>query len=594
MSARTILSCLVVVGLSAAAAEAEEKSAAIAHIRLAGSLDETPLPEDPLFGAGENLQSKLDRIRKARNDASIQGLLLHLDGLEVGWGKLHELRQAVRDVRAAGKKVFAYVDSGAISDYLVALACDEVCLPESAWLMLIGLNGSMSFYRDLFDKIGVQADMLQMGDFKGAAEPYTRSSMSKELRQQLESLLADLYDRGLVELIVQSRSGKQWTAEQVKKLIDQGPYTARAALSAGLIDRVAYAHEYQAAIQKMMGTEPVRLVRNYGRPKEEKIDLSNPFNLLRLLSPPEKAASKKPKIALLYATGVIVHGKGGPDLFGQNLTGSLGMIEAIRQAEEDATVKAIVLRVDSPGGSALASDLIWNELNRCQKPVVASMSDTAASGGYYLSMAARKIYAEPGTLTGSIGVVGGKIVIGGLEKKIGLNTEVISRGAHAGLYSSNAPFSESERRAVTSLMKDTYEQFLDKALAGRKKAGKGMTRAQLEALAGGRIWTGRQAHANGLVDELGTLADAIAEARKMAGVDPSAELDLLVLPKPRSFLDSLLDSHSDTRSPLADSARLALLKEVPGLAEQLRAAAPLLHLRHEPVWAVMPGQLRVR
>src|SRR5262249_33323179 len=252
-----------------------------------------------------------------------------------------------------------------------------------------------------------------------------------------------------------------------------------------------------------------------------------------LMAGPKLKLSFGPKIAVIYATGPIVSGKSSADLFGEGTVGSTTMVEAIRKAEEDGTVKAIVLRVDSPGGSALASDLIWNELAKSKKPVVASMSDVAASGGYYISTAAKKIYAEPGTLTGSIGVVGGKLVIGGLEDKIGLKTEIISRGANANIMSSTTPFSESERKAWTAMMKDVYEQFLTKALAGRKKAGKSMTREDLEKLAGGRVWTGRQAKANGLIDELGTLEDAITAAKEMAGMAKSADPELMILPKPR-------------------------------------------------------------
>src|SRR5205085_10645617 len=204
--------------------------------------------------------------------------------------------------------------------------------------------------------------------------------------------------------------------------------------------------------------------------------------------------------------------------FGEESCGARTMVEAIRQAENDKTVKAIVLRVDSPGGSALGSDLIWNELRRSKKPIIASMSDVAASGGYYISMAAKKIYAEPGTLTGSIGVVGGKIALAGLYDKVGITTDVIQRGANAGIFASDEPFSPTEREALTALMKDIYDQFVDQALAGRQKAGKKMTREGLLKIAGGRIWTGRQAKENGLVDELGSLVDAVAAAKNVAGL----------------------------------------------------------------------------
>jgi protease-4 len=224
------------------------------------------------------------------------------------------------------------------------------------------------------------------------------------------------------------------------------------------------------------------------------------------------------------------------------------------------------------------------------------MSDVAASGGYYISMGAGKIYAEPGTLTGSIGVVGGKLVIGGLEDKIGLKTDTISFGQNANIFSTTTPFSDSERKVITALMRDIYDQFLNKALEGRKKAGKQMTREDLEKLAAGRIWTGRQAKENGLIDELGTLEDAIADAKEMGGIGKDKEAELLILPKPRSFLDVLLESRSDPDAEMKSSSiRLApLLHGLPELAGPLRSAEALLQLRGEPVWVVLPYRIEMR
>ncbi|HLX61484.1 MAG TPA: signal peptide peptidase SppA [Planctomycetota bacterium] len=581
----------ILAGVAFAADEA--KTATIAHIKLSGSLDETPVPEDPIFGGvgAENFRIKLDRIKKAKNDPAIQALYLQLDGISTRWGKLDELRRAIADFRKSGKKTYAYLSSGDSHDYLVAVACDEIVAPESGWLMLTGMRAEVSFYKDLFEKLDIKADMLQMGDFKGAAEPYTRSAMSPQFRKQMETVLDDYFEKSFVETIAQSRGGKKWTPEQVKKLIDEGPYTAKAALAAGLIDRVAYTSELQESLKADLKASRVDFAVNYGRNKGEDIDLSSPFALLKLFAPQKTTESTKPKVAVIYGTGVIVTGKGGGGLLGGETMGATTMIEAIRQAENDATVKAIVLRVDSPGGSALASDLIWNELRSSKKPVIASMSDVAASGGYYISMAAQKIFAEPSTLTGSIGVVGGKLAVGGLEKNVGLTTDIISRGANAGILSSNAAFSESERKAMTALMKDVYEQFLEKALLGRKKAGREMTRADLDNLAAGRVWTGRQAKANGLIDELGTLDDAIAFARKQAGMAEN-DTDLLILPKPPNFLDALVDMKADTKAPLG--AKLPIVRALPELFEKLRGIEGLLQLRGEPVWVVLPADVNVK
>ncbi len=582
---------LAVFGLAVAAlpARAEEKTVSLAHIKLSGSLDESPPSADPLFGAGsENFKAKLDRIKKARKDPAIGGLYLQIDSVGMGWAKLDEMSRAIADFRKSGKKAFAYLEAGSTKDYLLALACDEVCVPESGWILLTGLRAEVSFFKDLFEKIGVKADMLQMGDFKAAAEPFMRSSMSKPAREQLTRVLDDYYDHNIVARIVRSRSAQKFTAEQVKKLIDEGPYTARGALKAGLIDRVGYREDFRAGMKKHLQADSLKIVKDYAKKKSEDIDFSNPFALLKLLAPPKLTSSKGPKIAVIYAVGVITTGKSEEGLFGAETVGSTTLVQAIRQAEHDDTVKAIVLRVDSPGGSALASDLIWNELRHSKKPVIASMSDVAASGGYYISMAAKKIYADPGTLTGSIGVVSGKLAVGGTFNKIGIKTEVISRGANSGIFSAEKPFTDSERKALTAMMKDIYDQFLDKALEGRKKAGKKMTRDELVNLAGGRIWTGRQAKENGLIDELGSLDDAIAAARGMTDLPAGKEPELLILPKSKGFLDTLLEEKLGSRVPA-----MQLLRDVPELRRQLRSLDAMLQLRGQPVWMTLPYRIDI-
>jgi protease-4 len=579
---------------AALSAEAEKKTEVkLAHMKLGGSLSETPVAADPIFGVRENFKTKIDRIKKAKTDKNIQGLYLELDGLGIGYGKVDELRTAIADFQKAGKKVYAYMESASTKDYLVAAACDRICLPESGTLMLTGVRAEVTFYKGLLDKIGVKADMLQMGAYKGAAEPMTRTGMSKEFRERMESVLKDYFEESILRGIAAGRAAKKWTAAQVKKLIDAGPYTAKRALAAGLIDEIAYAHQFKLSVKTALKADKLNLVLNYGQQKAKDLDIGNPFAIFKLLSPPSTGKkSSKHKIALLYATGGIVTGKGGRSLFGGETIGSSTMVEAIRQAEQDETVKAIVLRVDSPGGSALASDLIWNELNRSKKPVVASMSDVAASGGYYISMAAQKIYAEPGTLTGSIGVVGGKIVLGGLEKKVGLNTEVISFGENSGILSSSFPFKESEKKVMRALMEDIYDQFLTKAIQGRAKAGKKFTRKDFVQYAEGRVWTGRQAKAVGLVDELGTLDDALAAAKALAKLPKDVEPELLVLPKGRGLLDSLLGGNFGIS--LTESSELSLLRKLPELSGHLHFVDGLLQLRGEPVWLIMPHRVAIR
>jgi protease-4 len=561
-------------------------TAVIAHIKMSGSLPEASSGAPDLFGGGgssETLKARLDRIQKAKTDANVQALYLQFENLGVTWGKVNELRAAIQDFRKSGKKAYAYAETYDLPSYLVATACDHVSTPPGGGVEIAGVRFELGFYKDLFDKVHLKFDAIRMGDFKGAVEPYTRNSISPENRKQWDELVDDFYAL-LVDAIATSRPGM--TAEKVKEIIDQGPFTAKQALQLGLIDAVEYPDAVQAHIKAEAKNDQLALSKDYGKKKSEEIDFSNPFAIFKLLAPPKEAKmSAKPKIAVIYAEGAIESGKGGPGFMGGNSIGSTTMVEAIRKAKEEPSVKAIVLRVDSPGGSALASDLIWHELNTSKKPVVASMGDVAASGGYYISMAADKIFAEPGTITGSIGVFGGKFVIGGVEQWAGINTEVIARGKNSGVTSMTHPWTESERLALTRVIEDVYDQFLTKAVQGRKKAGKDMTLEQLRKLAGGRIWSGRQAKANGLIDEIGTLDDAIAAAKKLANLGEKDDVELYNLPKARSFIDSLMDSSLDSRLRVAG---LEPLMAHPALRRHLQVLQPLLANPRERVWVLMP------
>jgi protease-4 len=587
------LAALVLVAPPSARA-ADAKTVNIAHIKLSGDLGEEPQSIDPFLGVGaENFRTKLDRIKKAKDAKDIQALYLQLDGLAVGWGKVDELRKAIADFRASGKKAYAFLEMGMSKDYMVALACDEVCMPEGGFLLVAGMQAEVLFFKDMLDKIGVKADAVKAGAYKGAVEPFTRNSLSKENREQIEGVIDDWFEHSYIGTIIQSRPNKKWTPDVVKKMIDAGPFTPKPALKLGLIDRIAYPDELKDIVKKEQSAEKVNVLKDYGAHKPDELDFSNPFTLLsKLFERPKSSSSSKPKVAVIYMVGPIVTGKGGEGVFGGSMVGSTTMVEAIRKAENDKTVKAIVVRIDSPGGSGLASDLIWAELKHCKKPIVASMSDVAASGGYYVAMPAQKIYAEPGTLTGSIGVFGMKLVMGGLEDKIGLKTETITRGANAGIFSTTTPFSPSERKAMEAMIADFYEMFLTKALEGRKKAGKDMTLAQLDKLAGGHIWTGRQAKANGLIDELGTLDDAIAAAKEMSG-NKGVEMELLVLPKPKTFLDTLMEGKG-VDDQLSLSAARALGREFPEMTRRLRMMEAMLQMRGAAVWASLPYGLEVK
>ncbi len=563
-----------------------------AHIEIKGGYPEgAQMPG--LFGdVTEGLSDGIARLDKAAADDDLAGVLLRISGPSIGWAKLNEFRQAIGRVRARDKKVYAWLASGQSMDYLLAAACDEVIMPESGVLTLLGLRAEVSFYKNLFDKLDVKADMLRIGEFKSAAEPFTRTEMSSQFRLEMEAILDD-YFRQMVDAVVR---GRKLNRAQVVAAIDSGPHTAVAAKKLGLIDRVAYDDELAKIIQAASAGAALTITHRYAK-KRRDTDFSGFGGFVKLLNlmmgvPPSQRRSLNPRIAVIHANGVIMTGKSTADLFGGEVLGSETLVKAIRKADADDKVKAIVLRVDSPGGSALASDLIWRALKATDKPVVASMGDVAASGGYYIAMGADTIFAEPGTLTGSIGVVGGKVALSGLFDKIGITTSVISRGKNSGAMSALNVFTDDERRAMMKLLGEIYRQFTEKAARGRK-----MPYAQLEKLARGRVYTGRMAQKLGLVDKLGTLDDAVEYAKRLAGLKPEDKIDRLILPPPVSPLEQLFGPlDSDARAGAAQSrALLQTVRSVsPELAEQLGAAHVINLLAREGRLTLMPFRLRVK
>jgi protease-4 len=481
----------------------------------------------------------IQRLDEAAADKSIAAVWLRIEDLATGRAKIQELRAAVARVRKAGKPVYAELTSADTGQYLLATSCDQIFMPSSGMLLVPGVRAEVTFYKNLLDKVGLKFDALQMGKYKGAVEPMTRATMSGPLRESMESLVDDAYE-DIVASVAKDRGMKEY---QVKTLIDQGLFTATMAQKAGLIDEVLYADQFEDSLRKRLKADQVEVVTNY---KKKQIDtdfsgIGGLMKLMELLSggKPAEKTSTKPRIAVVYAVGPIVEGKSNSDMFGESSMGSRTMIEALQKAANDPKVAAIVLRIDSPGGSATASDLIWREIVRGKKPVVASMGDVAASGGYYIAMSTRKIFAEPCTITGSIGVIGGKLVTQGLYDKLGLNTEVICRGKNSGSLSSSQPFTPDERKAWTAMLEETYHEFVGKAAKGRK-----MDFTRLEKMAQGRVYSGRTAKKLGLVDELGTLEDAIVEAKKAGGLKADAEVELLVLPHAKTMFEQLFGDPS--------------------------------------------------
>lgn len=560
--------------------EKEPKKTNVVQFTLKDEFPEGPTHEGLFSERKTSLATLIERLDQAAEDKDVAAVWLRIDNPALGRGKIHEIRQAIARVRKAGKPVYAELTSADTREYLLAAACDEIIMPPSGMLVLPGVRAEVTFYKGLLDKLGLEFDALQMGRYKGAAEPLTRTSMSPPLRESLEAIVNDTYDN-LADIIAGDRKMKD---HKVKTLLDDALFAAAAAQRAGLIDHVLYADQFQELIQKNLKAEKLNIVTKY---KKKDVDtdfsgLTGFMKLMELLMGGKKteAAGKDKKIAVVYAVGPIMEGDSSSDVFGDGTVGSRSLVAALKKAADDPKVLAIVLRIDSPGGSAVASDLIWRQTVTAKKPVIASMGDVAASGGYYIAMGASQIFAEPGTLTGSIGVIGGKMVVRGLFDKIGLTTEVISRGQMSGSLSATQPFSPEERKAWTAMLRETYNQFVNKAAQGRK-----MDPRKLEQLAQGRVYTGRMAKANGLVDELGTLKDAIAAAKKAAGLAPTEKVDIEVLPKPKTIFEQLFGDQS-----LSSELESAM----PEVVKPLIQAKTLRRLFSERTLLWMPYEVRVK
>ena len=559
----------------------DKKTVRLAQLTLKGDYPEGTAPPG-LFGEiTPHLPDILSRLDKVAKDDKVSGLILDLRLEEISFSTVEEIRSAIGRIRDSKKKVYAVVRSAANRDFLIATACDEICMPPSGALMANGLQAEVMFYKGVFEKLGIQAEFMQVGNFKGAAEPYTRSEMSPEFRKQFETVLDD-YFALMVETIAKDRKLDQG---KVKDLIDEGLFTAARDKEVGLIDRICYEDELRDQLKSGLAADELVIEKDYGK-KEIDTDFSGFAGFIKLMEmmsgkDPGSRSSKGAKIAVVYAVGPIVDAASqSASLFESASVTPDTTIKAIRDADADSTVKAIVLRVDSPGGSALASDLIWREVVRAKKPIIASMAGTAASGGYYISMGADKIIAEPGTLTGSIGVVGGKFAIEGMLNKLGVNTDVISRGKSAGVFSLTEPFTSSEREAWMRLMTDIYGQFTSKAAEGRK-----MELSKLQELAQGKVYTGRQALAVGLVDKVGTLGDAVNEAKLLAGLKVEDKVEILSLPKPKSFFDQLLEG------PSLETEAKAIAPELVGLVKK---AAQLRAIFNKPGVTMMPFEVKIR
>ena len=471
-----------------------------------------------LVGRRETVGAVVETLRKAKVDARVEAVVL-IPAMQPGlWGKVQEIRDAVLDFKTSGKPIVAYLEYGGGQQYYLATACDQIVLTPTSPLDLVGVASYELFVRGALDKVGAFPDMLHAGEFKTASNVYTETTFTPEHREMTESLNRDLYDQ-LVDGIA---AGRTMTASAVEALIDRGPFLPEEAVRHGLVDGLAYEDELTDRLA-LADSELKRLS----------------YADYRRVNPRTLGLNRGPQIALVYAVGTITFGGSGTDVTGSEVLGSETLVRAIRDARTDDSIQAIIVRIDSPGGAAIASDIIWRELTlaRDDKPIIASMSDVAASGGYYIAMPAHAIVAQSATLTGSIGVVGGKFALGGTFEKIGLDIETVADGKVADINSPVAPYSDDARARLQQQIDAIYETFLDKAAQGRS-----MTRDAVHAVAQGRVWTGRQAKDLGLVDELGGLARAVTVAKERAGIGADVEVTLVPYPRPRSLFEVVSSS----------------------------------------------------
>jgi protease-4 len=482
-------------------------------MRVSGNLAETE-PGGVIgqfLEAPPTVRSVTEALRKAKVDRRITGVVIRPTGTAALWAKVQEVRDAIVDFRTSGKPIVAYLEQGGEQEFYLGSACDKVFLMPTASLDLTGVATYELFLRGTLDKIGAYPDALHVGEFKTASNIYTEKTYTPSHREMAESLNRDLYAQ-LVNGIAEARHKSD---AEVRALVDRGPFLPEEAVRVGLVDDVAYEDEIDDKVQLSTGTPRFVNASDY-----------------RSVSAISLGLDKGPRIAVLYAVGVIGSGESSDE--GTQVIGSDTMIEYLRKVRADDSIKAVVLRIDSPGGSAIASDVIWREvmLTRAVKPVIASMSDVAASGGYYIAMPAHQIVAEPATLTGSIGVVMVKFVIDGTLEKLGMNMEQVTSGKYADMYSPVRPFSPEERKKVEEQMQATYASFVEKAAAGRQT-----TPERIDTIAQGRVWTGSQGKALGLVDELGGLARAVTLAKSRAKIDEKSEVELVVYPQRRSIYE---------------------------------------------------------
>jgi protease-4 len=529
---------------------------------------EAPYPEiepsdffSQLADGAPTLRATAHAIRRAKTDPRVKTLVVLPRAGGVLWGQVQELRGAIEDFKTSGKGVTAFLEAGGGMEYYLATAADRIVMMPAGQLDVVGVATYEVFLRGALDKLGVFPDMLHIGDYKTASNTFTEKGFTPAHREMSASMNRDWYD----ELVRAVAAGRKMSEADAKRAVDGGPYLAEEARKAGLVDALAYDDQLDddgpvRGTRKLEAKTYVRPDDNYG-------------------------AAGAPRIALIYAVGTITSGQSAADAFGGGSVGSDSFLMWMRRARLDPNVRAVVVRIDSPGGSAIASEVMWREikLTRDVKPVVVSMGDVAASGGYYIAAPAHAIVAQPGTITGSIGVVTGKMVLKGTADKLGVGVDAVSDGPMSQIYSPFRPFSAEERTRVLAQMKSTYDLFVSRVAEGRN-----MTPEAVHAVAQGRVWTGTQAKARGLVDELGGLDVALRIAKDRARLDASRDVSLIVYPPKRSFWEVLTNPFGTT-TRTGGLPGLLVSPAAAALDPLVRAAATLTHFRRGEMLTLLPN-----
>jgi protease-4 len=470
----------------------------------------------------DTVQAFVHSLQMAKRDARIANVLLMPASLDLPyWGKLQELRDAVLDFRKSGKQVMAFLEYGGDREYYLASAADKVFLLPTSPLDLTGVASYEIFLRGFLDKVGATPDFVAIGAYKTAPNQLTEKQMTPAHREMSEALTRDAYDQ-LVRAIA---TGRGKSEADIRTLLDQGPFAPEDALRTGLVDELVYEDQLDDQVPGL------HIDAQDGQVIEE--------TDYRRVRPSSAGITPKSRIAVLYAVGAIVSGQSGFDPLNGETIGSDTLVEQIRRIKADDSIKGVVLRIDSPGGSAVASDVLWRELtllrdSKPARPLVTSMSDLAASGGYYIAVAGQAIVAQPGTLTGSIGIFSGKIALGGSAGQLGITTETVKNGANADINSPFAPFTPAQREKLLDFMQSFYDGFVEKVAEARHT-----TPERIDAVGQGRVWTGAQARAHGLVDALGGLDTAVAMVKERAHIPAAEDVELVTYPPPRTLFQVL-------------------------------------------------------